>query len=323
MSKTKFHIKLKGWVGGPDFNLKDVDEVLSQSEDAPVMVLIDSTGGSLATGLSISAAFKQHGDVTVHYVGLNASAATIASMGAKYVSIDAASMYLVHKVSVEFFDWSSKNADEFAQLIEDCAKAKEDLDKLDLNVARMYAARCKRSPEELLALMGRGGWLSAKEALEWGFVDEITDEAEESAPVLTDSVAAAMVTAGMPIPRIAVEGGAQENNFFSKLINTLSSLFKTNQSSTNKMENETPAVRTYSEDEYNSLQEQLNEAQTQVTNLEARIAELEADAAETPAEPTSQVVEKDKSTTDAAEPDEITDFCTVSTEASKLFNSLP
>lgn len=89
------------------------------------------------------------------------------------------------------------------------------------------------------------------------------------------------------------------------------------------MENETPAVRTYSEEEYNSLQEQLNEAQTQVTNLEARIAELETDAAETPAEPTSQVVEKDKSTTDVAEPDEITDFCTVSAEASKLFNSLP
>lgn len=40
-------------------------------------MFVDSTGGSLATALSISSAFKLHGDVSVHFVGMNASAAII------------------------------------------------------------------------------------------------------------------------------------------------------------------------------------------------------------------------------------------------------
>lgn len=328
MAKTSYNIELKGYVGGGDFNRQDVDDMLAANAGKHVDVLIDSTGGSLATGLSISSSFKQHGDVSVHYVGLNASAATIASMGAKHVSIDANAMYLVHKVSVGFFDWSSKNADEFAQLIADCAKTKEDLDKLDLNVARMYAARCKRSTEELLNLMKRGGWLSAEEALAWGFVDEITDAPEETAPTLTDATAAAMAAVGMPIPNISVDTQNDGANIFTKLMNALSTFFKGNQTPNNNMENPTAnateTARTYTEEEYNSLQSELTTAQTRVSDLEARVAELEASAEQTPAEPTSQVVTNNTVTADEAdEPDEITDFCTVSAEASKLFNSLP
>ena len=38
--------------------------------------------------------------------------------------------------------------------------------------------------------MKKGGWLTAQEALEWGFVDEITDYEEDAAPVITDAIAA-------------------------------------------------------------------------------------------------------------------------------------
>ena len=162
MPKTTYHIQLKGYVGGEDFDRKSVDSLLANQSGKRVNVLIDSLGGSLATGLSISAAFKQHGDVAVHFVGLNASAATIASLGAAHISIDAGAMYLVHKCSMAFFEWGSLNADQFATLIADCEKVKADLDKLDQNCAQLYAARCKRKPEELLTLMKVGGWLSAK-----------------------------------------------------------------------------------------------------------------------------------------------------------------
>lgn len=81
MSKTAYNISLKGYVGGYDFDRSTVDRELAKN-DGKVNVLIDSLGGSLATGLSISAAFKNHGQVNVHFVGLNASAATIASLGA-------------------------------------------------------------------------------------------------------------------------------------------------------------------------------------------------------------------------------------------------
>ncbi len=104
MPKTAYHISLKGYAGGSDFDRTKVDKTLAENSGKHVDVLIDSLGGSLATGLSISAAFKNHGDVSVHFVSLNASAATIASLGAVHISIDAGAMYLVHKCSIAFFE---------------------------------------------------------------------------------------------------------------------------------------------------------------------------------------------------------------------------
>ena len=64
MSKTAYNISLKGYVGGCDFDRNTVDSVLAKNDGKEVNVLIDSLGGSLATGLSISAAFKNHGNVS-------------------------------------------------------------------------------------------------------------------------------------------------------------------------------------------------------------------------------------------------------------------
>ena len=100
MPKTAYNISLKGYVGGLDFDRSTVYLKLAKNAGKEVNVLIDSLGGSLATGLSTSAAFKNHGNVNVHFVGLNASAATIASLGAAYISIDAGAMYLVHQYSM-------------------------------------------------------------------------------------------------------------------------------------------------------------------------------------------------------------------------------
>ena len=69
MENTQYHLHLKGFVGGYDFDRDYVDYVLARNEGKPVHVLIDSLGGSLATALSIASAFKRHGDVTVHFVG--------------------------------------------------------------------------------------------------------------------------------------------------------------------------------------------------------------------------------------------------------------
>ena len=81
MSKTAYNISLKGYVGGYDFDRSTVDRELAKNDGKQVNVLIDSLGGSLATGLSISAAFKNHGQVNVHFVGLNASAGTSCGSG--------------------------------------------------------------------------------------------------------------------------------------------------------------------------------------------------------------------------------------------------
>ena len=159
-SQTKYHLHLKGYVGGYDFDSDYVDYILAKYPDSEVNVLIDSLGGSLATALSIVAAFRNHGNVHVHFVGMNASAATIASMGAKRITMDSSAMYLVHKCSVEFFEWAAANSDKLAEIIREARQMKSDLEKMDLNVAQLYASKCQKNPEDLLALMKKGGWLT-------------------------------------------------------------------------------------------------------------------------------------------------------------------
>ena len=202
--KRKYHLHLKGYVGDWNFNSDYVDFVLEKHKDEQVNVLIDSLGGSVATALSVSAAFKRHGNVHVHYVGMNASAATIASLGAARVTIDTNAMYLVHKCSQVVFKWDMMNADQLQQLIEECEKAKADLEKIDLNIASGYAARCKKEKEALLQLMKDGGWLNAEEALAWGFVDEITDLPEDEEPKVTEEVVDYMAAHGIPMPDLPI-----------------------------------------------------------------------------------------------------------------------
>ena len=312
MPKIAYNISLKGYVGGADFDRTTVDKTLAQNEGKQVNVLIDSLGGSLATGLSISAAFKNHGNVNVHFVGLNASAATIASLGAAHISIDAGAMYLVHQCSMAFFEWGSLNSDQFATLIADCEKIKADLDKLDLNCAQLYARKCRKPTADLLALMKVGGWLTAKEALDWGFVDEITDLADEPAPKLTDSLASAMANAGIPIPHIPLAEPDKESAF-AKFISALTSFFRPNATVTNTLTTAMNKTYTFlcavlgitaleltnnkaslSDEQLSAIENHLADLGKKVEDRDKTIADLQAKLAAKPAVESKQVVEDSK-----------------------------
>lgn len=222
----KYDLYLRGYVGGADFDADLVSRTLTKHKDRPVTILIDSLGGSLATALSIASAFREHGDVTAHFVGMNASAATIASMGAKHITIDECAMYLVHKCSAEFFQWASLNADQLQDQIDQLAQLKSDLEKMDLNVAQMYARKCKKPVNDLLALMKTGGWLTATEAHQWGFVDCLTEDIDDAAPVLTEQVAASMQANGIPLPTNLKIQAEPTPSGFAKLVEMLSAFFQ-------------------------------------------------------------------------------------------------
>ena len=65
MSK-KYDLKLKGYVGGWDFDSDYVDYILEKKADKEVHVLINSLGGDVATAFSIMAFFRNHGNGHVH-----------------------------------------------------------------------------------------------------------------------------------------------------------------------------------------------------------------------------------------------------------------
>ena len=343
MAHSKYHLHLKGYVGGYDFDRDYVDYVLSKNPDTEVHVLIDSLGGSLATALSIVAAFREHANVHVHFVGMNASAATIVSLGAKHVSIDSSAMYLVHKCSVEFFRWASANSDKLADIIKEAKQMKSDLEKMDANVAQMYASKCQKSPEDLLALMKKGGWLTAKEALEWGFVDEITDYEEDVAPVITDSIAADMASSGIPVPSCY---SGQQPNIFARFIEALTNLFSNSNTLSNMEQANTTQqqeqVQTQQPAPQASVQQPAADAQAQAMEqqrqtLEAQhntaiaakdqeIARLRAELdalKKAPGASTSQVVETEKKDNPQDKHSAVEDFFATRQRATELYNLVP
>ena len=347
----KYDLYLRGYVGGPDFDAALVSRVLEKHKDEHVSVLIDSLGGSLATALSIAASFREHGNVTVHFVGMNASAATIASMGAKEITIDACAMYLVHKCSMEFFRWASLNADQLQEQIGVLEQMKTDLEKIDLNVARMYARKCKKPVNDLLALMKTGGWLTADEALQWGFVDSITDNSEDVAPVLTAQIAASMQANGMPVPDMQIQTEVASKGLH-KLVEMLSSFFQrkdTAKAQTNQpekitamkkllpllavalalqqqefeMENDSLSLTADQADTLEAHLKSLNDkiaAQTKtIADKDNRIADLEKQLKEKPAAETQQVINEHGKGDDSPE----AQFMANLNAAQQLFDQLP
>lgn len=119
------------------------------------------------------------------------------------------------------FEWDWLNADQLTEHIAKLEKMKADQETIDGCIAGMYASRCKKPKDELLELMKEGAWLTAEQALDWGFVDEITDRAEDIKPELTDSVASILADAGIPMPPIPVK----KDSFVAKLTQFFSSMF--------------------------------------------------------------------------------------------------
>ena len=358
MSKQTYNLHLKGYVGGWDFDSDVIDTYLSKHQNDEIHVLIDSLGGSLAQALSIVASFKNHGNVHVHYVGMNASAATIASLGAKHVSIDSSAMYLVHKCSMEFFQWASANSDKLSDIIKEAEQMKADLDKMDANVAQMYAAKCKRDAKDLLDLMKQGGWLTAKEALDWGFVDEITDYEDDAAPVIDDKIAAYMGANGIPVPASLASKSTESNdnvpasapdrltqNIATRIVDAIANLFKPSKPETMNPETQTPsaqapqvpeqtpatqtpaAVETPSAEATAAAQataeahaKALADKDAEITALKAEIAALKAK----PGDSTSHVVDtQKKNERPEDDPSSPEAFINARNRAKALFDELP
>lgn len=336
MAKKKYNLHLKGYVGGWDFDSDYVDYILDKNDGQEVNVLIDSLGGSVATALSISSSFRNHGNVNIHYVGMNASAATIASLGAKHVSIDASAMYLVHKCSNFVFKYGQLNADQLQTLIEECEKQKNDLQKIDLNIASAYAGKCKKNKEALLDLMKVGGWLTAKEALEWGFVDEITDNPEDIAPEIDDATISALASAGIPIPNIELK---DREGFFAKLRTSLSALFANNSSSTKIITAMNKSFKfvcallqvealtsndgniTISDEQMQSVEDCIADLKKQCSDLKDQIKQKDSqieNLKKKPAEDSPTIVDDGKKDENFAR-----EYVDSLNEARKMFNSIP
>lgn len=170
-----YNININDYIGRWGFSKQYCQNLLQGLKGKPVSVRISSYGGEVAHALDIRQQFIDHGDVTAYLYGFVASSATILAMGAKKICISKYCMFLVHKVSNWVDAWGQMNADQMKQLIEELKKNMDDNEKIDRVIASMYAAKCGKSVEDILDVLKEGRWLTAQEAKDYGFVDEVIE----------------------------------------------------------------------------------------------------------------------------------------------------
>jgi len=166
-------IVIDGPIGQYSFSKQFMRNELSEQAKNPVLIKISSLGGSVDDALNIYDQFIEHGNVTAELSAFVASSATLISLGAKTVRMNENSFYLIHKAMNWVDEWGSMNEDEIDALIAKLETQKQQLAKVTLQLAKMYVKKTGKSLDQITSLMKQQTWLTAEEAKNWGFVDEV------------------------------------------------------------------------------------------------------------------------------------------------------
>lgn len=230
---AKFSFKIKDVIGPFACSQQFVDSMLAGHENDEVTVEISSLGGRVDHALAIHDAFARQGNVTIDYVGFNASAATFLSLGAKHIKASNTSFYLIHKVLNWVDEFGMLNEDDIDALIQKLEKQKNEQAKITLQLAKMYADKSGKNINDILNLMKEDTWLTAQEAKDWGFVDEVYTPTN-AVNMLEDSERLAMIAAaGYPVPTRKKDSGTnqeKEDDLFNRLYGRMKKVFTPNNS---------------------------------------------------------------------------------------------
>lgn len=171
MATTEFDID--SYIGEWGYSNRYVKSYLNTAGKNPVICHVCSGGGDFLMAINIKDQFAAHGNVTVDISGYAASAATLIGLGTKHTRISNSSFYLIHKVMSWVDAWGGMNEDQISDLITHLEKVKDENEKMTLVAAKAYADRSGKPVLDILNLMKEEKWLTADEAKEWGFVDEV------------------------------------------------------------------------------------------------------------------------------------------------------
>lgn len=164
--------KFYDWIGWDAVYPGKVSNLLDGAEE--VEVNINSNGGDVFAASEIYTLLSQHsGRVTVNIQGLAASAASVIAMAGDVVHISPTAQIMIHKA----WTIADGNAD-------DMAHTSEFLDGIDDSIMNAYVTKTGLDKSELSNMMAKETWLTANQAVDYGFADDVMDFGRSREPVL-------------------------------------------------------------------------------------------------------------------------------------------
>lgn len=290
-----------------EYSCIGIKQRINEAAEEDILFNVSSLGGSFDLGLQLYYSLKAHkGNSKVIYSGRSASAATIFPMGANRREIYQNSFILVHKVLNPLMVLDFVNSDDLDQLIQKLTDSKEELDGYDKSVANIYyhAAKKKgKSEKDILTLMSKDRWLSANEALEWGFVDAII---AEDAEMQSDEELQALynkfdLPSNLEEPKNQIQEQTNDKNDMDFITKAKEFFNKTLGLEENVAQNKaTEFVATFNKDLKNEIETQAKEiaqdlqkeATESVTALQNEVKELETKLGKVPVFNSSEYVAK-------------------------------
>ncbi len=143
-------------------------------------IYINSAGGNVFAGQAIHSMLKRHkATVNVHIDGIAASAASVIAVAGDKVHMPKNAMFMIHNC------WTIAlgNAEELR-------KAADTLDKINETIKEAYLSKTGDSltEDQLEELLVEESWLTADEAYNYGFIDEISESVEIAASASSEII---------------------------------------------------------------------------------------------------------------------------------------
>lgn len=176
---------------GSGVSSKKVIEALNKFPRAKeVRAFINSPGGFAYDGMAIYSALHRHpAKVTVDIEGIAASAASIIAMAGDTIRIAESGFIMIHEA------WSLAIGNAA-----DMRAAADELDRLGVSIAEVYAARSTQTVEAARSAMQAETWFTGKEAVAWGLATEVVANKKAAACVIPPQLRSAFARLPDAVP---------------------------------------------------------------------------------------------------------------------------
>jgi len=178
---AKVSIDILGEISESVNSYSSIRTKINQANGQPINLTISSGGGSVTEGMGIADLVANYPEeTTATGIGLVASIATVVLLAADIVKMTENAFMMIHRP----WSYTMGNADELEATAELLDKMEAKL--LDIYTAAVYKRKGYQNnlQENITKMMSAETWLTAQEALEFGFIDEIVKVGEKNINML-------------------------------------------------------------------------------------------------------------------------------------------